>query len=402
MRRVALALALVAVAACADDPPGDLDLGARYVAEPDYRRDVLVRSLVNPDNGYSALRLERFTEETWGALPVWNPRVRPVRASDLGAGRPPPDPSWAPIDLDVAWEDAALTSLGARAFTDYPAQVEPALMVALEDADGPERFGLWIDGEGDARVGGLVWAETPGGVQPAFTCASCHATPAGDGLVLGAPNHAIDYGALLDASHGDAHTSAGRWGPGRVDVTPDELSNPTVIADLRAVRFQERLNRAATIDNDVMALTARLETAVITNSGQAVRPPRELAFALAWYLWGLGDDLATPDWDSPGGAVFQRECGSCHRGDGLAGPPIALSAIATDATVGESPWRGTGSYQTTSLRGVASRGRLLAGGGVPSLEALVDPSRAEGGHRYGYGLDDADRAYLLAFLRDLP
>ena len=403
MRRVtsrAAWVGLALLAACtADASPSDLERGAAYVSDPAYRRAVLERSLVNPENGYSALRLERYTEATWGALPIWNPRVRPVLVSDLGGPVPTPDADWAPLDLDVPWEDATLAELGAHAFSDYPAQVEPALLMALTDADAPARFGLWVDGD---RVGGLVWAETPGGVQPAFTCASCHAIPRDDGpgVVLGAPNHAIDYGALLDASH-SAHTSAGRWGPGRVDVTPDDADNPTVIADLRAVRFQRHLNRAATISNDLMALTVRLETAVIINSRQAVRPPRELAFALAHYLWGLGDTLPALPADGAGAAVFARECGRCHLPPGLAGPPVALAAVATDLTVGESPWRGTGAYQTTSLRGVARRGRLLAGGAVDTLERLLDPERVDGGHRYGQTLDDVDRALLLAVLGEL-
>lgn len=392
------ALALGLVAACAAEPPTDLERGATWVADAATRREVLERSLVNPDNGYSALRLERYTEDLWGALPVWNPRARPVVVGDLGQPVPTPDAGWRPIGLDVPWEDAALADLGARVFTDYPAQVEPALWVALTDADAPARFGLWIDGD---RVGGLVWAETPGGVQLAFSCASCHAVFGDDGPRLGAPNHAFDYGALLDASRGGVHTSASRWGPGRVDVTPDDVANPTVIADLRAVRFAERLNRAATLDNDLMALTARLETAVITNSGQAVRPPRELVFALAWYLWSLGDDLAELDEAAPAAALYRRECGGCHLPPGLAGPPIALAEVGTDPTVGESPWRGTGAYQTPSLRGVVDRARLLAAGGVDSLEALLDPQRTEGGHRYGQTLDDAERELLLALLRGL-
>ena len=143
----------------------------------------------------------------------------------------------------------------------------------------------------------------------------------------------------------------------------------------------------------------RIETGVITATGEAVRPPREVAFALAWYLWGLGDDLPLPGGDGAG--AFSRHCAGCHLPPGLAGPPIALAAVGTDPLIGQSPSRGTGAYQTPSLRGVARRGRLMAGGDVPNLEALLDGGRAAPGHRYGTDLDAGERAALLGFLRQL-
>src|SRR5262245_3248320 len=57
---------------------GPLVLGARYVTDAAYRRAELEASLVNPNNGYSKLRLERYTESDWGALPEWNPRASPI------------------------------------------------------------------------------------------------------------------------------------------------------------------------------------------------------------------------------------------------------------------------------------------------------------------------------------
>ena len=374
----------------------DLDRAASYLSSADTRRELLVRSLVNPENGYSKRRLDNYTEERWGALPEWNPRVRPVRPSDLGAGLPSVDDTWSTLDLDYVLDDEVLQELGARAFKSYPNQVEPALVAALSDTDAPSRFGLWIGGD---RVGGLVWVELPDGVQPAFTCSSCHSAPTDGGLILGAPNHRFDYGAVLDARHG-VPTSAGRWGPGRVDVTPDDVENATVISDLRAVRFQHRLNRAATIRNDLMALVLRLETAIITATGEGIRPPRQMVVGLAWYLWGLGESLPLPE-SGPGREVFHRECASCHEFPGLGGPPSPLDLVGTDPTVGASPWRTTGAYQTTSLRGVARRGRLMAGGDVGSLEELLNNERAAPGHRYGTDLSDGERAALLEFLHAL-
>lgn len=75
--------------------------------------------------------------------------------------------------------------------------------------------------------------------------------------------------------------------------------------------------------------------------------------------------------------------------------------MGTGSTVGDSPWRTTGAYQTLSLRGVARRRRLMAGGDVDSLETLLDGSRAAPGHRYGTVLSEADRVALLEFLEQL-
>jgi len=403
MRRVNIKIAIFAtlflVGACADEAtqtPSDLDRAAAYLRSAETRRELLAKSLVNPENGYSKRRLENYTETRWGALPVWNPRVRPVRTTDLGAGVPSPDDSWTTLEIDDRLEDGALRELGARAFKDYPNQVEPALISALSDADGPARFGLWTEGD---RVGGLVWVELPDGVQPAFTCSSCHSATTDNGLVYGAPNHRFNYGALLD-DHRGVPTSAGRWGPGRVDVTPDDIENPTVMADLRAVRFQHRLNRAATIRNDLMALVLRLETAIITATGEGVRPPRQMVVGLSWYLWSLGESLPLPG-NGTGRDVFNRACAACHAFPGLGGPPVPLETVGTDPTVGESPWRTTGAYQTPSLRGVARRGRLMAGGDVDSLEACLDDAREAPGHRYGTRLSEVERAALLEFLHAL-
>lgn len=57
--------------------------GARFLADTDYRRAALERSLVNPKNLYSRQRLSSYGLGTrrWDRLPVWNPRAQPVTAS---------------------------------------------------------------------------------------------------------------------------------------------------------------------------------------------------------------------------------------------------------------------------------------------------------------------------------
>jgi hypothetical protein len=91
-----------------------------------------------------------------------------------------------------------------------------------------------------------------------------------------------------------------------------------------------------------------------------------------------------------------------------------LATIGTDPWLGESPDRGTGAYRVPSLHGVGSRGPLLHDGTVPSVAAMLDPTRptaaftgrlhgpgAVPGHLYGLELAPADRAALVAYVEAL-
>lgn len=408
MIRRLLPAILASLAACGGDeaPPSDVGLdwpalAAAYVEDPAARRQALEDSLVTRENGYAALRLARYTEAGWGALPTWSPRVRPITAADLGQPPTAADADWARLDLSAALaDDAELLALGALAFDRYPIQIVPELRRALSDAEAAEAVGLWRDGD---QIGGLVWVETPGGIYPALTCATCHTGrgPEGD-LSPGLPNHAFDYGRLLDEARGGA-TDAGGWGPGRVDVTDDGLYNPTVITDLRPIQYQRTLHRAATLWQDPQGLMVRIETLILTSQGQATRPPREIAAALARYLWALGEDLPPPPEATPGRAIFDRTCARCHAGEGLSGPGVDITLIGTPDAVAQSPARGTGRWRVPSLRGVGRRRPLLASGAIRDLDHLLDPARAAEveGHRFGLTLGAEERAALKRFLQTL-
>jgi mono/diheme cytochrome c family protein len=206
------------------------------------------------------------------------------------------------------------------------------------------------------------------------------------------------------------------WGPGRLDVTTQQGSEPVRIADLRPVRFLSYLQQDATVRaRDLSALAIRIETLVITAHGQVLRPPRMVALALAAYVLSLADAL--PDASeaaaaSPAGArIFDVDCRGCHGSPGFTGEPVALSVIGTDPTLGRSADRGTGAYRVPSLRGVGTRGPLLHDASVSSIESLFDPTRpyagfasrlggtaGVSGHLYGLGLAAADRAALVSYL----
>ena len=401
MRWLSLFPVLV-VLGCSEAPTTDdpIEAGRAYATDPAARRASLEGPLANAQNGYSATRLASYREDVWGALPVWTPRVRPVNEADIGESQAAmAGTDWAGLSHeDVAWEEDALAELGRVAFLRYPVQVAPFFRGALEAVGGPARYGLRQ--EPDGAVGGLVWVELARGTEVACTCSTCHADTGPDGgLVPGKPNRGFDLGRLRDDFHG-RRSDARRWGPGRVDVTPDRTFNPTSIPDLRPVRHQTHLHHAATVRNDLVALAIRIETLLITSTGQTRRPPRKVAFAMALYLWRLADSL--PELPAgPGRRVFEARCAGCHTLPDLSGAPVPLGVVGTDPTVAQSPARGTGTWRVPSLRGVGDRTPLLASGSVPDLEALLDPARQVPGHTFGHDLGATDRAALLVFLRAL-
>jgi mono/diheme cytochrome c family protein len=408
MKQGSFALALLALGCGGDgagsgDPPTStfedrLSLGNRYLNDAAFRRAELEASLVNPRNNYSALRLERYTADRWGALPEWDPLVAPIVAGDS----PPSDalgPSFSRLDIEsVPWQEAALVELGRRAFFTYPVQLASYLRVAVGDAAGPSHYGLWTDG---TSLGATVWTELPAGnTEAAVTCATCHASIENGAVVAGINNADIDVDAMVRAESGGTGSS---WGAGRVDVTPDGVDNAAAIADLRSVRFQVALQRAATVRNGLIPLAIRTETLIVTSLQEAFRPPRKLAFAIALYLWQLEPvPIRKPDAESKRGAtLFANACASCHEPPGFSGPSVPIEMVATDPAVGRSPDRTTGNYRVPSLRGVGDRKRLFANGAAFDVREVLSGERPAMGHPFGVDLDDADNAALVAYLETL-
>jgi mono/diheme cytochrome c family protein len=359
--RAACALAAFVATACTSatdgiDGPTSSEVAElrHYDDDATFRREVLERSLVNPSNAYSRLRLEAYTDARWGSLPEWNPEVRTSDAA-----------TWQKLDVASArWEDGSLIELGRRAFFEYPTQLDV----------------------GD-RVPRTVVAHVPdGSAVRAFTCASCHASTV-DGMLIAGRNDP-------DADVQDVST------PGRVDVTDDGVDDPIAIPDLRPIRFQTNMHHAATWRNGLVPLAIRIETLIVTSLGGVVRPPRKVAAALALYLWSLGAQRREPA-EGLGADVFARECSGCHSGAGLSGSPVALDAVGTSPLVGRSADRGTGFLRVPSLVHVGDRRRLFGSGEVDDIAMLLDPSRTAAGHRFGLALSVEERAALLAYLQSL-
>jgi cytochrome c5 len=404
-----------------------------YLDDAAFRRTELVASLVNPDNGYSQLRLAHYASgdaKDWDGLAEWNPAVEPIAASELdapdGASTTSLSASAASLELPsgiTSADDPRLLALGATAFTRYPVQLAPYLDVALTSRASAAHYGLWVD-EG-LGVGGLTRTRMADGtVAVALTCSTCHAAPSGTGIAMGLANASFDLGAaLLDSPLGCAAPGAAAaiaaWGPGRLDVTTTTGTEPVAIPDLRPVRELTYLHRDATLAlRDPTTLAIRIETLIITSQAQVVRPPRIVALALAQYILSLAKSLpsaAAASVASPQGArVFAASCSRCHSPPGFTGAPVPLAIVGTDPTLGLSAVRGTGTYRVPSLRGVGTRGPLLHDGTVPSIDVMFDPARttaafterlhgsgAVPGHLFGLDLADSDRTALIAYLRAL-
>ncbi len=240
-------------------------------------------------------------------------------------------------------------------------------------------------------MGGLVRVGLGDAEGFAPTCSTCHARAEDGALVLGAANVDFDYGAIHEG-----RVVPSRWGAGRLDVTADGQDNPVTIGDLRGIRYQRRLHRAATVRNGFIPLAIRTETLMITSYDQRLRPPREVALALAYYLWQLGDE-PTPDETHPGAPLYTAQCARCH-GRGLpAREAVDLDHVGTDPRVGESRNRGTGQYRVPTLVGVLGRAALLNRGERISVRDLLDESTL--GHDFGRTLADGEKDQLVDYLQ---
>jgi mono/diheme cytochrome c family protein len=381
-------------------PAEPLRLADRFAKDAAFRRDCLVRSLENQQNQYARERITRYTPEDWGQLRVADFKTRPVRPADVGRPAPVPDETWQAIPVgNFPDTPNGLTQRGGQMLSCFPAQLEQSMLPVLRDPGGPARYGLW---QTDESVGGLVWVALPGGVFPALTCSSCHASPDKDGkLRAGVPHHLFDIGKAKDDAI-PMHGLYSTWGPGREDIAADGQDNPVVMADLRPVRFQSHLHRTANIKNSLVALALRVETGIITAYSGKARPEPRDAFALAYFLWTLGDTLDTQaPLHHPGRTVFEQHCATCHQGSALAGPPILPATIASPLAGMPNTARGTGKVRVPSLLGVSARRRLLYGGEANGIDDLLDPARKLGGHTMGNSLTGDERQAIAAYLKSL-
>lgn len=405
--------------------------GKRFVEDTAYRRAALEASLANPDNMYSALRLGSYAlgDRGWDVLPVWNPRSLPVTrelAAALERGERPAVHANAPPLWDGVTPSthAGWVALGRRVFFEYPLRAEVFAEWALTKPALAREVG--IERAADGSVPGLVvFANVDGQARVGITCAICHTAVESGAVVTGRARRSFDYGKLRLAYFDDTREPVdpllaermATWGPGRADVTEDNDEDPVAIPDLWGVRDQTALTQAGTIRHgSPLALAIRQDTQLIHTNHQRVRPPRELAWALAMFVYSLAPPPSPHSADAlaeRGKRVFDAECRSCHSNAAYGGEPIPAPKVGTDPALANGRARGTGKYRPAPLVGIATGAPYLHHGPVRSLEELLSPARfamdfagrfgkgAIVGHRAGTALSVEDRAALIAFLRTL-
>lgn len=386
-----------------------LQAGQLYVNNREYRRQAMANSLIETDNGYARLRLKSYAqEEHWEQLPILNLPAAQYRVPSEPIGQ------LEPLNLqEFSWEHAEVLALGRKAFETWPIQRRASLeqdfargsllpggLPGRPPAGAVERHGLWSDSRG--ALGGLVRVQYPDGTTGlSLSCSSCHSLPDDSGnLQYGLPSNIVVGGP---ATQSDA-----AWSVGAVDVTPDGTDNPVAIADLRVTRWQTRLHHTGNVGNSLVALAVRIESLLITSVANAARPPRKVSFALAYFLWNLGEQTAeraasSSQWSTPtteGASLFAQDCASCHWRPQGAGDWISLSELDSNQAAANSSTRGTGGYRVPALLGLFDR-RLGHQGLALNLEQWLVPNAETGhlGHPRQLNYSAAQLEQLAQYLR---
>ncbi|HEY4179041.1 MAG TPA: c-type cytochrome [Kofleriaceae bacterium] len=390
--------------------------GTTFLTDTTARRAALESSLTNPSNMYSRIRLAAYGLGTggWDQLPVWNPRSVPVDAESaqiLARGEMPVLPG----DRPPLWNGVTPTTmpewvaLGRRVFFEYPMRAEVFMEWGLTQRELIDDVGVERTAAGDIP-GLVVFKNIDGDTRVGITCAICHSTVKNGEVVVGQARRTFNYGKLrvtYDRVHGTlASEKEGRrlesWGAGRADVTEDDDEDPVAIPDLWGERSQRFLTQVGAIRHDSpLALAIRQETQLTDSNHALVRPPRELAWALAMFVYSLQPPAHTAPASPRGAALFAEHCAHCHANAVYGGTTIAAATIGTDPALATGRGRGTGKYRVPTLLGVAAGAPYLHDGSVRSLDELLSPTRTIRGHRAGTNLDADDRAALIAHLQTL-
>ncbi len=393
----------------------------RYLTNAPLRRAVLEASLTNPENIYALTRLSGYGLEGqgWEMLPEWVPVAAPIVDSDVatlraGGSLALPDsakPIWdgvRPTDM-TGW-----VALGRRVFYEYPLRSEVFAEHALRSEALSERIGLSSNANGE-WPGVVNFRTLEGPSEIGITCALCHVAMESGQAIEGRARRNLDYGEMRVAYYRDTgapledriRRRMESWGPGRADITQDDDEDPVAIVDLWGARGHEYLTQSGTIHQvHPIALAIRQETQLLHANHERIRPPRELAWALAMYVYSLtpppvGAHLASAPKAVRGGELFSEHCSHCHRDENYGGLPVSAASIGTDPLLANGTARGTGLYRPAPLTRVRDAAPYLHDGTVPTLEGILDPNRSVQGHRYGTQLPKADREALVAFMNTL-
>ncbi|MDB4931520.1 MAG: hypothetical protein JWM10_4004 [Myxococcaceae bacterium] len=394
--------------------------GRRYLDEPAHRRRSLEASLTSPDNSYSRQRLDHYALSAtgWDLLPVWNPRSVPL-SDDTVTSLDSTAPLWDGVRPTTL---AGWVALGRTVFFRYPLREDPFVEHALRRPELARAIGL-VRAPDRTIPGAVRFRDVDGESKVGITCALCHADVHHGTLVVGPARRSFDYGRMRLAYHADTGAPVdpelarrmATWGPGRADVTEDLDEDPVAIPDLWGLRDQQYLTQAGTIRHvGPAALAIRQETQLLHSNHERVRPPRELAWALAMYLYSLrapARPAGDPALVARGQRLFDEHCRECHSNAAGGGPLVAAGRVGTHPALATGHGRGTGRYRPPALLDVGAAGPYLHDGSLATLADLFSTARfspvyrgvngvgAVHGHRWGTDWGDADRAAMLAWLR---
>lgn len=405
--------------------------GERYLQDPEHRRRSMARSLRNHDNLYSRTRIASYGrgDRGWDRLPVWNPRSRSLTPADReileGGSSPQLGDAGRLWDGERPRDLAGWVALGREVFHRYPLRSDAHVRFGLTDRERAEELG--IEAAPDGTVPGVVlFRDLDGSERVGITCALCHTERVDDRLVEGRARRRLDYGAL-QLAHAEARgreldpemaRRMASWGPGRADITEDDSEDPVAIPDLWGLEHQSALTQAGTIKHiGPVAVALRQETQLIYSNHHRSRPPRELVWALAMYLYSLEPAPRQPPTFTAahrrGRALFEAHCSDCHSNDAGGGQTVRAAEVGTHPGLANGVARGTGRYRPASLIRVADAGPYFHHGAVGELEEVLSPERLEDGyegprgpgavpgHEYGLELSTRERQDIVAFLRTL-
>ena len=357
-----------------------------------WRRDQLEEALWRPELPYAKKLLDNYGLERggWDLLPVLDVEVAPVHGPLEGAFAGEPIMTERP-ETREGW-----LALGERVFWQMPMRRDPYLEWVVANPQVWEGAGLTRREDGSLR-GFVRYLDPRGRARVGITCGLCH----GEGGDPGRADLNVDLGrarALYMQARGLDTAPFDAWGPGRVDVTDDGVTDPTKIPNLWGASEQSHFNASGVVKVVSPASAAvRFETQYIINHAFEARPDRALPWALAMFVMTLEAPERGPAPTARGEEAFGRMCSGCHDPErGYSGDLIDASVLTSDPLVSNSPMRGTGAYRVPSLLGIGQAGTFLHDLSAPTLGDLLDD-----GHPMGVELNATEREDLLAFLNTL-
>jgi hypothetical protein len=361
--------------------------------------------------------------KVWKTYPVYHPEKAPPDYIEWLRTQQP-EQITQPDGETLFHAPIVIGSLAARPPSDPP---------FLHDKAWFDRVNPPLNREG-AITGFVYVLRTKGKVEiGTYSCATCHTHVMPNGAVItgGPGNFPVDaalaedlLASIPNAPFREANKDflrrlflfSGDFGLANVAKTLEgrppgimtpQLSNPShpvKIPGIIGAPGRRYLDHTGRFENNGPADFARYIVEKQKVYSPADRASDEQIQILAAYITNLKSPPSPYKSDKftrQGEKVFQREgCPACHSAETKL---IPATVVKTDPGLTTETKRGTGNYRVPPLQGLWYRGLLGHNGAGTSLEDWFSPVRLQylKGHEYGFQLNGADRAALIAYLRTL-